>query len=239
MEKIKIIAKKELNSSFNSPIAYIIIILFLVVSGWFFTNTLFPQGVVSMRGVFENIIVHLVLLIFAAAVSMRTFSEEKKSGTIELLLTNPIKDFDLVLGKYFAALILVVFTFVPTLIYVISFKIFALGPLDIGSIIGAYLGLLLISALYISIGIFVSSLTENQVISFIVSFLIILVLFILNKILVFVPTGLISVSEYLSSDYHFMNLSRGVLDSRDIIYFLSGVGIMLLLTKTSLESRKW
>jgi len=239
MDKILTITKKELRSSFNSPIAYIVIILFLIVTGWFFTNTLFPSGLVSMRGVFENIIVHLVLLIFAAAISMRTFSEEKKSGTIELLLTKPIKDIDLVIGKFLSALILIIFTFIPTIIYVISFKIFGLGSLDMGAIFGAYVGLILLSSLYISIGIFVSSLTENQVIAFIVSFLIILLLFLFNKILIFVPGGLVSFFEFLSSDFHFMNISKGVIDSRDIIYFFSGIFIMLLLTKTSLESRKW
>jgi ABC-2 type transport system permease protein len=239
MDKILTITKKELKSSFDSPIAYIIIILFLIVTGWFFTNTLFPNGLVSMRGVFENIIVHLVFLIFAAAISMRTFSEEMKSGTIELLLTKPIKDFDIVMGKYLSALILVIFTFIPTIIYVLSFKIFALGPLDLGSIFGAYLGLILMSGLYISIGIFISSMTENQVIAFIGSFLIILLLFLLNKILIFVPTAFVSTFEYLSSDYHFTNIAKGVIDTRDIIYYLSGIVIMLLLTKTSLQSRKW
>jgi len=108
-----------------------------------------------------------------------------------------------------------------------------------GAIFGAYVGLILLSSLYISIGIFVSSLTENQVIAFIVSFLIILLLFLFNKILIFVPGGLVSFFEFLSSDFHFMNISKGVIDSRDIIYFFSGIFIMLLLTKTSLESRKW
>jgi ABC-2 type transport system permease protein len=239
MDKILAVAKKELRSSFNSPIAYIIILLFLVVTGWFFTNTLFPTGLVSMRGITENIIIHLVLLIFAAAISMRTFSEEKKSGTIELLLTKPLKDFDIVLGKFLSALLLVVFTFIPTIIYVVSFKLFGLGSPDFGSIFGAYLGLILISALYISIGIFISSLTENQVIAFIVSFLFLLILFLFNKILIFVPTPLVSTIEYLSSDYHYMNIAKGVIDTRDFVYFLSGISIMLILTRTSLESRKW
>ena len=115
MDKILAVTKKELRSSFNSPIAYIIILLFLVVTGWFFTTTIFPTGLVSMRGITENIIIHLVLLIFAAAISMRTFSEEKKSGTLELLLTKPLKDFDIVIGKFLSALLLVVFTFIPQL----------------------------------------------------------------------------------------------------------------------------
>ncbi|HEY5537020.1 MAG TPA: ABC transporter permease subunit [Ignavibacteria bacterium] len=239
MDKILAVTKKELRSSFNSPIAYIIILLFLVVTGWFFTTTIFPTGLVSMRGITENIIIHLVLLIFAAAISMRTFSEEKKSGTLELLLTKPLKDFDIVVGKFLSALLLVVFTFIPTLVYVISFKIFGLGSIDLGSIFGAYLGLIFISALYISIGIFISSLTENQVIAFIISFLIILILFLFNKILVFIPSPLVSTIEYLSSDYHYLNIAKGVIDTRDLVYFISGIYIMLLLTKTSLERRKW
>jgi ABC-2 type transport system permease protein len=239
MDKILAVTRKELRSYFNSPLAYIVIVLFLAVTGWFFTTTIFPTGLVTMRGITENVIVHLVLLIFAAAISMRTFSEEKKSGTIELLLTKPLKDEDIVIGKFLSALLLVFFTFIPTIIYVISFKIFGLGSIDFGTILSSYLGLVLISALYISIGIFISSLTDNQVISFIISFLVILVLYLFNKILVFIPGPLVSTVEYLSSDYHFLNISKGVLDTKDLVYFFSGIFITLLLTKTSLESRKW
>jgi ABC-2 type transport system permease protein len=235
MNNILTIFKRELRSYFTSPVAYIIIVVFLIITGWFFTSSLFLAGVVSMRGVFE--IVPFIFLFYIPAISMRTFSEEKKSGTIELLLTKPISDSDIVLGKFFSTLTLAALTLAPTLIYVISLKL--LGSLDIGSIISAYIGIILMSGIYISIGLFASSLTENQVVAFIVSFLIIFALFMLNKILIFIPTPLITTVEYISTDYHFSSIARGVIDTKDLVYYVSSISIMLLLTRTSLESRKW
>ncbi len=235
MNNILTIFKREVKSYFTSPVAYIIIVVFLIITGWFFTSSLFLAGVVSMRGVFE--IVPFIFLFYIPAISMRTFSEEKKSGTIELLLTKPISDSDIVLGKFFSTLTLAALTLAPTLIYVISLKL--LGSLDIGSIISAYIGIILMSGIYISIGLFASSLTENQVVAFIVSFLIIFALFMLNKILIFIPAPLITTVEYISTDYHFSSIARGVIDTKDLVYYVSCISIMLLLTRTSLESRKW
>ena len=235
MNNIITIFKKELRSYFTSPVAYIVMVVFLIITGWFFTNGLFLANVVSMRSVFD--IIPFVLLFFIPAISMRTFAEEKKTGTIELLLTKPITDYEIVIGKFLSTLALAAITFLPTVVYVISLKF--LGPLDIGSIISAYIGLLLMCGIYVGIGLFASSLTENQVIAFIVSFLIVFALFMMNKILVFIPAPFNSIFEYISSDYHFTSIARGVLDTRDLIYYFSGIYIMLLLTKTSLESRKW
>jgi ABC-2 type transport system permease protein len=235
MNNILTIYKKELKSYFYSPVAYIVMVVFLIITGWFFTSTLFVAGVISMRNVFD--IIPFILLFFIPAISMRTFSEEKKSGTIELLLTKPVTDFDIVLGKFLSTLTLAALTLLPTVIYVISLKF--LGPLDLGTIISAYIGLVLMCGLYVSVGLFASSLTENQVIAFIVSFLIIFTLFMLNKILMFVPPILVPIIEYISSDFHFSSITRGVIDTKDLIYYFSGMYIMLLLTKTSLEGRKW
>lgn len=235
MKNVLTIFKKELRSNFTSPIAYIVMVVFLIITGWFFSSTLFVSGVITLRGMLD--IVPFILLFFIPAISMRTIAEEKKSGTIELLVTKPITDLDIILGKFLSTLTLAALTLVPTIIYVISLK--TLGPIDIGATISAYIGLLLMCGVYISIGIFASSLTENQVIAFVISFLIIFILFILNKILIFVPPVLVSIVEYISSDYHFSSIVRGVIDSRNIIYYLSGITIMLLLAKTSLESRKW
>jgi len=235
MNNILTIYKKELKSYFTSPVAYIVIVVFLIITGWFFTNTLFIANVVSLRSVLD--IIPFILLFFIPAISMRTIAEEKKAGTIELLLTKPITDFDIVIGKFLATITLAALTFAPTLVYVISLKF--LGPIDLGSIISAYIGLVLMCGIYIGIGIFASSMTENQVVAFIISFLIIFVLFMLNKILIFIPAPLNSIFEYISSDYHFSSISRGVIDTRDLIYYFSGIYLMLLLTKTSLESRKW
>ncbi len=235
MKNILTIYRKELRSYFNSPVAYIVIVVFLIITGWFFTSNLFIGGTITMRNVFD--IIPFIFLFFIPAISMRSFSEEKKTGTIELLLTKPITDGDIVVGKFLAALTLTSIALAFTFIYVISLTF--LGKVDTGSIIGAYIGLILMSGVYIGIGIFASSLTENQVVAFIISFLIVFGLFLLNKILIFLPTALASVLEYISIDYHFNNIARGVIDSRDIIYYLSGIIIFLLLTKTSLESRRW
>ena len=168
---------------------------------------------------------------------MRSISEEKKSGTIELLLTKPISDLDIVMGKFLAALALTCIALAFTLIYVLSLTF--IGKIDTGAIIGSYIGLIFMSGIYISIGIFASSLTENQVVAFIVSFLIVFALFLLNKVLMFLPAGVASILEYISIDYHFSNIARGVIDSRDLIYYISGISIFILLTKTSLEKRRW
>jgi ABC-2 type transport system permease protein len=229
------IFKKEIKSYFTSPVAYILIVVFLIITGWFFTSNLFVAGVITMRSVFD--IIPFILLFYIPAISMRTFSEEKKSGTIELLLTKPLTDFDIVLGKFMSTVVFGAITLAPTLIYVISLKI--LGPVDFGAIISAYLGIVLMMGIYVSVGLFASSLTENQVVAFIISFLIIFALFMMNKVLIFIPAPLVSVIEYISSDYHFGSISRGVIDTRDIIYYFSGIIILLLLTRTSLESRKW
>jgi len=235
MKNILTIFRKELKSYFSSPVAYIVIAVFLIITGWFFTSSLFLAGLVTMRNVFD--IIPFIFLFFIPAISMRSFSEEKKTGTIELLLTKPISDSDIVIGKFLAALGLTAIALAFTLIYVISLSF--LGKLDYGAIIGSYLGLLLMSGIYISIGIFASSLTENQVVAFIISFLIVFGLFMLNKVLMFLPTSLASILEYISIDYHFGNIARGVLDTRNLLYYISGITIFLLLTKASLESRRW
>jgi ABC-2 type transport system permease protein len=229
------IFKREIKAYFTSPVAYILIVVFLIITGWFFTSNLFVAGIITMRSVFD--IVPFILLFYIPAIAMRTFSEEKKSGTIELLLTKPLTDFDIVLGKFMSTVVFGAITLAPTLIYVISLRI--LGPVDFGSVISAYIGIILMMGIYVSVGLFASSMTENQVVAFIISFLIIFALFMMNKVLIFIPVPLVSAVEYISSDYHFGSISRGVIDSRDIIYYFSGITILLLLTRTSLESRKW
>ncbi|MEE9288699.1 MAG: ABC transporter permease subunit, partial [Bacteroidota bacterium] len=175
------------------------------------------------------------LLFFAPAITMRLISEEKKIGTLELLITKPVSEFEIVAGKFLAGWVLVLIALVPTLSYYISLS--ALGDLDIGPVIGGYLGLALVGAVYISIGLFGSSLTENQVVAFIVSFLIIFVFFLLDKILIYMPVGVASVVEFLGIDYHFGNIARGVIDSRDVIYYLSLVTAFLIFSTVSLQRR--
>jgi len=238
MQNILTIFKKELAGYFNSAIAYIVIIVFLVLTGlwtWFLWSSIPAVGVLTMRPAFD--IIPYTFLVLIPAVTMRSFSEEKKTGTIELLLTRPITDMEIIMGKFLAALSLACLAILPTLIYVISLSF--LGSLDAGAIFGAYLGLILLSGILVGIGILCSSLTENQIVAFIMSFLIILFFLLIKFALPFLPASMASALEYLSVNYHYASISRGVLDSRDIIYYFSGIIILMLLTRTALESRKW
>jgi len=229
------ISRRELRSYFNSPVAYVVIVVFLAIIGWFFTSNLFLMNVASMRVVFE--LVPLVFLFFVPAITMRLLAEERKSGTLELLTTKPVTDAEIVIAKFLAAWVLLAAALMPTLLYLITMM--ALGSIELGPVIAGYIGLLLMGGAYIAIGIFASSLTENQIIAFITSFLIVLALFLMDKILMYVPEGMASTLEFLAVDYHFSNIARGVIDSRDIIYFASLLGFSLMLATVSLERRKW
>jgi ABC-2 type transport system permease protein len=229
------IFRREARSYFNSPVAYVVIIVFLCIIGWFFTNNLFLMNTATMRIVFE--LVPLLFLFFVPAITMRLLAEEKKAGTLELLTTKPVRDVEIILGKFLAAWVLLAAALVPTLLYAVTVGL--LGSLDLGPVFTGYLGLLLMGGVYIAIGLFASSLTENQIVAFIISFLIVLALFLMDKVLMYVPEAFASTMEYISIDYHFSNIARGVIDSRDIIYFGSLLGISLYLATISLERRKW
>lgn len=229
------IYRRELRSYFNAPVAYVVILVFLIIIGWFFTSNLFVMNVASLRIVFE--LVPIVFLFFVPAITMRLIAEERKSGTIELLTTKPVGDVEIILGKFLAAWTLLGAALLPTLMYALT--VMMLGNLDAGPVLAGYLGLLLMGGAYIAIGIFASSLTDNQIVAFILSFLIVFVLFMLDKVLLYVPEGMASTMEFLSIDYHFSNIARGVIDSRDLIYFGSLLGFSLLLATVSLERRKW
>ena len=229
------IYKRELRSYFNSPVAYVVIVVFLAILGWFFTSNLFLMNVASMRIVFE--LVPLIFLFFIPAITMRLLAEEKKSGTLELLTTKPVRDAEIVLGKFFAAWTLLAAALAPTLFYLITLT--SLGKVDIGPAMSGYIGLFLMGGVYIAVGLLASSLTENQIIAFILGFLMVFVLFILDKILIYIPDAFASTFEFLSMDYHFSNIVRGVIDSRNLIYFGSLVGFSLFLATVSLERRKW
>ncbi|MEW5768702.1 MAG: ABC transporter permease subunit [bacterium] len=209
--------------------------VFLLISGWFFSSSFFLINQATLRGGFN--IIPLIFLFFAPAITMRLISEEKKSGTIELLVTMPVRDSEIILGKFFAAMALLSVAVLLTFPYAIIISF--LGDLDWGPVMGGYLGLILMGAAYLAIGLFASSLTENQVVAFIVALLFAFTLFMLDKVLMFVPQGLVSILEYLSIEYHFTNISRGVIDSRDIIYYLSLIIFSLLLAVRGLGSRRW
>ena len=227
--------RRELQSYFNSPVAYVVIIVFLAIVGWFFTSSLFLMDVATMSTVFD--MVPWVFIGFVPAITMRLLAEEKKTGTIELLVTKPIRDVEIVLGKFFAAWTLLAATLAPTLIYLLA--ILPIGEVDLGPVFTGYLGLLLMGGVYVAIGVFASSLTENQIVAFVVTLLIVLGLFLIDKMLMFLPEGLSTTLEFLSVDHHFASIARGVVDSRDLLYFFSVMAFSLLLATVSLERRKW
>ena len=235
MHQVLVLAKKEFRSYFDSPVAYVVITLFLLIAGWQFSTSLFLSNSPDLRTLFS--IIRFILLFFIPAVSMRLISEERRLGTIELLMTLPVKEWQLVMGKFLSAYLLIIVTLILTIIHYITIAL--LGRPDLGATIGGYIGLVLIVGFYLSIGIFTSSLSQNQIISFILSFVIIFAFYILDKIVFFFPGFLATVLEYLSTDYHFNNIARGVLDSRDVIYYLSMMFLFLFLTVQTLESRKW
>lgn len=237
-QNIKTIYFKELKSYFNSPVAYIVMIVFMVISGFLFMMNFFQANIASMRDFFGSFFIQMILfVVFIPAITMRSFSEEKKQGTLELLLTKPITDIELILGKYLSALSLIVITLAPTIIYFIVIKM--IGPIPFWPFLTSLLGYILMSAFFIGIGVFVSSLTENQIIAFIMSVLVCLLFFLLGKLLMVFPASVVSVFEYITTDYHLGNISRGVIDSRVLIYYFSMIFFTLFLTKVSLESRKW
>jgi ABC-2 type transport system permease protein len=235
LANVSTIFRKEVRSYFNSAVAYVVIVVFLGIVGWMYTSSMFLINVASLRMMFEWI--PLVFLFVVPAITMRLIAEEKKAGTIELLTTKPLHDWEMVFGKFLAAWALIGLALLPTLIYYITVSF--LGTIDHGPVIGGYLGLMLMAGVYVAVGLLASSVTENQIVAFIVGLLLMFALFMMDKVLIFVPEFMTSIVEYLGVDFHFSNIARGVIDSRDIIYFLSLLGFSLYLTVVSLERRKW
>jgi len=236
LNNINIIFKKELKSYFNSPMAYIFLVVFAIVTGYFFTNTFFLFNQSNMRALFN--IVPLVYLFFIPAITMGLIAREKNIGTMEVISTLPIKDVEFVVGKFMSALSLIALGLAFTLIH--FFTLMNVGTnIDYGAVFTGYLGLLMLGAVYASVGTFASSVTDNQVIAFIISVFIVLVFFLMDKMLYFMPVSIAGLIQYLSVDYHLSNISRGVIDSRNIIYFASLIGFFLFTTVRVLEIRKW
>ena len=237
---------KELKSFLTSLIGYIVITVFLVTTGLFLW--VFPMDYNILDARYANVtglfmIAPFVFLFLIPAITMRSFADEKKSGTLEFILTQPLSEWAIILAKYLAGLVLVLFSILPTFIYVITVYYYGLpqGNIDMGATWGSYIGLLFLGGSFVAIGVFSSSLTDNQIVSFIISvflslfaylgFEFIYSLDLFGKIDLFIRS--------LGIHAHYTSLSRGVIDTRDVVYFLSFIGFFLLLTKLSLESRKW
>ena len=237
MRPIWIIARKELNGFFDSLMAYIMIILFLGFSGfftWLFGSDVFFVNQASLQSFFG--IAYWTLFFFIPALTMRLIAEEKRAGTLELLLTKPVTDWQVVTGKFLSTLILIAITLALTLPFYIT--VWSIGPIDHGAVWSGYLGLLLMSSAYISIGIFASSITTNQIVSFLLALAIGIFFHILFDLIASNLSGLLAgIFSYLSLSTHFESISRGVIDTRDIIYFLSIVFIGLLFSELNLSKR--
>jgi len=239
------ILQKEVNSFLNSMIAYIVIGVFLVAIGlfmWVFPDTsVLEYGYADMQTLFT--MAPWIFLFLIPAITMRTFSEEKKGGTLELLLTKPITDLQLLLGKYLACLLLAILAIIPTLLYYYSVYNLGnpVGNIDSAAVTGSYIGLIFLAAIFTAIGVFASAITENQIISFILAvFLCFLIYTGFDYIASLDMGGNISyIISSLGISFHYNALSKGLIDSRDILYFLSVIGLFLLGTKLVLESRKW
>jgi ABC-2 type transport system permease protein len=240
MRSILVITRRELASYFDSLIAYVIIIIFLGLSGFF--TWLFSGGNVFLNGqadlqVFFGIS-YWTLFFFIPAITMRSLAEENKSGTIELLSTKAVSDWQIVVGKFLASVLLIAIAIGCTLTYYVT--VARLGDVDHGAIIGGYFGLLLLSSMYISIGIFASSLTNNQIVAFLAALIIGLFFHILFQLMASGNTGIVGgILDYLSARTHFESLSRGVIDTRDLIYFGSFILGGLVLSQTMLSKRNW
>lgn len=236
MFNIRIILRREIQSFFNSPMAYIFLVIFAIVSGYFFTNTFFLFGQSDLRVLFDMI--PLVYLFFIPAVSMGLIARENNIGTMETISTMPLSTYEFVIGKFLAGFCLIMLGLLATSIHFITL-VFVGTNIDYGAIFSGYLGLALMGATFTSIGIYASSVTENQVVAFIIGVFLVLVFYMLDKTLVFAPQSIVGIIQFLAIDYHLSNISRGVIDSRNIIYFLSMIGFFIYLTIQTLEVRRW
>lgn len=238
--------QKEIKAFLGSLIGYIVVVVFLLLIGlimWVFPTDMnvLNQGYASLDTLFN--IAPWVFMFLIPAITMRSFSEEKRTGTIELLLTKPLTDLQIILSKYFAGVILVLFSIIPTLFYfgTIYYLGSPVGNVDVGGTWGSYIGLLFLGGGFVSIGVFASSLASNQVVAFIVSVFLCFVTYIgFDALASLDALGPIDhLILQLGINEHYTSMSRGVLDTRDLIYFLSLSTVFIVLTKLVLESRKW
>jgi ABC-2 type transport system permease protein len=238
MRNVWTITTRELKAFFVSPIAYVVSALFLAMMGYLFQAILLSQRDANLRGEFSNLT--FVLLLVAPALTMRLIAEEQQMGTIELLLTAPVREWQVILGKFLGGLILYAIMFlVPTLYYVLILFAFGGNP-DPGPLLSSYLGLLLLGGSFLAIGVFTSSLTRNQVIAYIAGLAILILLWLADAATSFAGTGSISDAiSYLAITRHYDNFLNGVIDTTDVVYLLSAMVVSLFLATQVLQTRRW
>jgi len=236
--------KKEFGGFLNTLTGFIVLAVFILANAlflWVFSTgfNIIDNGYATIDSLFT--IAPLTFLFLIPAITMRLFSEEKKSGTIELLLTKPLTDIQVVMGKYLAALALVILSLVPTIIWVVTvYKLgLPIGNIDLGGTLGSYIGLLFIGALFVAVGLWASSITDNQAAAFLIAVFLCGFLYMgFEFIAPFFGSATLFVQS-LGANAHYQSLSLGVVDSRDVIYFLGCIILFIYLTRLSLESRKW
>jgi ABC-2 type transport system permease protein len=229
------IAKRELGAYFKSPIAYIVLIAYLGVSLYLFISSFFLAGSASLASFFGTM--PLLFLIFMPPIAMRLVAEERGSGTIELLLTMPVRESQVILGKYLAALAV----FAVGLLFTLpaAYTVAALGPLDLGATAAGYVGALFLGGTYLAAGLLASALTKNQIIAFMVGLAFCFALWLLGMFSQSYGSTLGPLLQYLSPAYHFQKIARGVIELRNVVYYVSIITALLLLATQVLEARKW
>lgn len=237
MRNVWTITVRELKSYFVSPIAYLASAFFLLVTGALFAAILTSSADSSLRPLFSNIT--FIVLLIAPALTMKLLAEERRMGTIELLFTAPLHDWQIVIGKYLGAVILYVTMFlVPTLYYFLLLRIF--GQPDIGPTLTGYLGVFLLGASFLAVGVFTSSLTQNQIIAWLGGFAILILLWIADALAGWAGYGpLRDALVYMALTRHYENFLRGVIELADVLYPLSIIAVFLFLTTQLLQSRRW
>jgi ABC-2 type transport system permease protein len=229
------IAKREFGSYVNSPIPDILVTAYIATAGYMFFRQLFLVRQADMRHFFENM--PLLFCLIVPFVTMRLVAEERREGTLELLLTMPVTDWQLVIGKFLAALGLMAVLLLLTCAFPVTVAF--LGPLDKGTTVASYFGALLMSGAFVAIGIMASSFTRSQIVAALVAFFIGFGLFLLGALIGVLPPSLAPVAAALSIGSHFMNIARGVIDLRDFLYYVSVIFVCLLIAQTTLDSRRW
>jgi len=229
-----IIMKRELKGYFTSPVAYIVTGLFLIITGILVFSVFFLQDRAELRGYFTYL--PLLLSFFVPALTMRVFAEERRVGSMETLMTLPVTEVQVVVGKYLAAFLGTLVMIAPTLLYIIPAEVF--GSPDYGPIIGGFLGAVFLCASYTAIGIFATSLTNNQIIAFFTGFVICIVLTMIDSFLVFLPGPIVSFLSFISANAHFNSIARGIIDTRDLIYFISLTALFFTITVKIQQSAK-
>ncbi len=235
MRNVSTIYQREIKSYFYSPIAYVVISVFLIASGFFFAGNLQFWQEASLKGSLDSI--QFFLLLLTPVITMKLFADETKSGTIETLMTSPVTDFDVVFGKFLAALSLYVVMILPTWIFVLFLTIF--GNPDFRPIFSSYIGLILMGGLFVSVGLLISSFTRNQVVAAVIGIVSLIILWVVGFLSTYGDGWFYETLRYAGTFDHWESFTKGIVDTRDVIYYLSFSALLLFITVRNVESRKW